>query len=178
VIINDLIMVLDKLSSIKTFIFDIDGVFTKGQVLAQKNGDQSRFFNIKDGFAVQYAIKQKYNVIIISGGNSEGVKQRLRTLGITAIHMGVSDKKEFLAQLSNQLNLNLNEALYMGDDYPDLSPMRMCGLKVAPADAAWEVLKESNMITKAKGGEGAIREIIVQVLTIQDAWQDSNHAVW
>ena len=66
----------------------------------------------------------------------------------------------------------------MGDDYPDLSPMRMCGLKVAPADAAWEVLKESNMITKAKGGEGAIREIIVQVLTIQDAWQDSNHAVW
>ena len=101
-------MVLDKLSSIKTFIFDIDGVFTKGQVLAQKNGDQSRFFNIKDGFAVQYAIKQKYNVIIISGGNSEGVKQRLRTLGIIEIHMGVSDKKEFLAQLSNQLNLNLN----------------------------------------------------------------------
>lgn len=171
-------MILEKFAQIDTFILDVDGVLTTGTVLATDDGEMRRDFNIKDGFALQYVVKKGYNVIIISGGNSEGVRRRLKGLGINQVHTAVPDKRALLKQLVTELNLNLENALYMGDDFPDLSIMRMCGIKVCPADAAWEVQEEVDIVTKAAGGKGAVREIMEQVLCMQDKWESTEHSVW
>jgi len=171
-------MVLDKFSRIDTFILDVDGVLTSGTVIASNDGEMRRDFNIKDGFALQYVVKQGYNVIIISGGDSEGVRKRLKGLGITEVHTAVNDKRKLLTELEAKLQINLENALYMGDDYPDLSVMRMCGIKACPADAAWTVQEEVDIVTKAPGGKGAVREIMEKVLTSQDKWESREHSVW
>jgi 3-deoxy-D-manno-octulosonate 8-phosphate phosphatase (KDO 8-P phosphatase) len=171
-------MILDQLAHVNTFIFDVDGVLTPGSVIATDKGEMQRTFNIMDGFALQYVVKQGYNVIIISGGNSDGVRDRLRTLGIKEVHTGVSDKRILLAELQLKLDLDLERTLYMGDDYPDLSVMRMCGVKVAPSDAAWEVQELADIVTKHAGGQGAAREILQKVLMMQDKWESSEHSVW
>ncbi len=171
-------MVLDKFTQINTFLLDVDGVLTNGSVIATDGGEMRRSFNIKDGFALQFAVKQGYNVIIISGGNSEGVKSRLKNLGIKHVHTGVANKRDFLLELSKELQLDLDRCLYMGDDYPDISVMKLCGIKVCPADAVWEVKENSDWITQANGGEGAVREIIERTLQMQDKWESSEHSVW
>lgn len=171
-------MVFDKFKSIDTFILDVDGVLTTGKVWAEDQGTFTRDFNIKDGFALQYAVKQGYRIIIISGGDSEGVRNRLKTLGIQEVHTAISNKKKHLELLSQRLSLDLDNALYMGDDYPDISPMKLCGIKAAPKDAAWEVQVEADIITKAAGGQGAVREVIEKVLILQDRWENTENAVW
>ncbi|MFT4827096.1 MAG: 3-deoxy-D-manno-octulosonate 8-phosphate phosphatase (KDO 8-P phosphatase) [Paracoccaceae bacterium] len=171
-------MILDRFSSIDTFILDVDGVLTSGTVIASSDGEMRRDFNIKDGFALQYAVKQGYHVIIISGGDNEGVRKRLRNLGITEVHTAVADKRKLLKELETKLQINLKNALYMGDDFPDLSVMRMCGIKVCPSDAAWEVQEEVDIVTKALGGKGAVREILEKVLISQDKWESTEHSVW
>ena len=171
-------MILDKFSQIDTFILDVDGVLTPGTVLATDKGEMRREFDIKDGFALQYVIKKGYNIIIISGGNSEGVRRRLKGLGITQVHTAVADKRALLNQLVKELDLYLENALYMGDDFPDLSIMRMCGIKVCPADAVWQVQEEVDIVTRACGGKGAVREIMEKVLTVQDRWESTEHSVW
>ena len=171
-------MILDRFSSIDTFILDVDGVLTSGTVIASSDGEMRRDFNIKDGFALQYAVKQGYHVIIISGGDNEGVRKRLRNLGTTEVHTAVADKRKLLKELETKLQINLKNALYMGDDFPDLSVMRMCGIKVCPSDAAWEVQEEVDIVTKALGGKGAVREILEKVLISQDKWESTEHSVW
>ena len=171
-------MVLDKFSRIDTFILDVDGVLTSGTVIASNDGEMRRDFNIKDGFALQYVVLTTDNVIIISGGDSEGVRKRLKGLGIKEVHTAVNDKRKLLKELEAKLKINLENALYMGDDYPDLSVMRMCGIKACPADAVWTVQEEVDIVTKASGGKGAVREIMEKVLTSQDKWESREHSVW
>ena len=105
-------MILDQLADISTFIFDVDGVLTPGSVIATDNGEMHRTFNIKDGFALKYVVKQGYQVIIISGGNSDGVRDRLHNLGIKEVHTGVSDKRILLAELQIKLNIDLNTSFF------------------------------------------------------------------
>ena len=171
-------MILEKLEFVDTFILDVDGVLTTGTVISTNEGEMRRDFNIKDGFALQYVVKQGYNVIIISGGDNEGVRKRLKGLGIKEVHTAVSDKRKLLKELEARLNIDLENALYMGDDYPDLSVMRMCGVKVAPGDAAWQVQEEADIVTKRFGGKGAVREVMEKVLVMQDKWESSEHSVW
>jgi 3-deoxy-D-manno-octulosonate 8-phosphate phosphatase (KDO 8-P phosphatase) len=171
-------MILDKFSSVDTFILDVDGVLTTGTVIATGEGEMRRDFNIKDGFALQYVVKKGYHVIIISGGDNEGVRKRLRGLGITEVHTAVADKRKLLRELTVRLNINLEHAVYMGDDFPDLSVMRMCGIKACPGDAAWQVQEEVDIVTKALGGKGAVREIMEKVLVSQDKWESTEHSVW
>ncbi|PCJ67570.1 MAG: 3-deoxy-D-manno-octulosonate 8-phosphate phosphatase [Bacteroidetes bacterium] len=171
-------MILDRLSSIDTFILDVDGVLTTGAVIATNTGEMRRDFNIKDGFALQYAVKKGYKIIIISGGDNEGVRKRLKRLGITEVHTGVSDKRALLRELESKLKINLANALYVGDDCPDLSVMRMCGIKVTPNDGVWQVQEEADIVTRATGGKGAVREIIEKTLTLQGKWESSEHSVW
>lgn len=171
-------MVLDKLALVNTFILDVDGVLTTGTVLATNEGEMRRDFNIKDGFALQFAIKQGYNIIIISGGDNEGVRKRLAGLGIKEVHTAVADKRALLKDLVAKHDIDLRKAVYMGDDYPDLSVMRMCGVGATPCDSAWQVQETADYISKLPGGKGAVREVIEKVLTLQDKWESSEHSVW
>ena len=171
-------MILDKLASITTFIFDVDGVLTTGTVLAQDEGAMVRDFNIKDGYAINHALNNGYTIIIISGGDSQGVRQRLEKLGIEEVHTKIKDKKAHLNELQKRLNLNLGNTLYVGDDMPDIPVMNMCGVKVAPNDAAWEVQQTADIVTNATGGRGSIREIVQKVMQLQDKWDGKDQFVW
>jgi 3-deoxy-D-manno-octulosonate 8-phosphate phosphatase (KDO 8-P phosphatase) len=162
--------VLELFSKITTFVFDVDGVLTDGTVLVLPNGVQARQMHIKDGFGLQMAIKNGFKVVIISGGTSEPVVDRLNKLGITDVYMTVTDKKEFLETYINKKGLSWNELLYMADDLPDLEVMKHCGVSACPADAVTEIKDIAHYISPINGGFGCVREVIEKVLKVQGKW--------
>ena len=162
--------ILELFKKITTFIFDVDGVLTDGTVLVLENGVQARRMNIKDGFALQMAAKNGYKVLIISGGNSPQVVDRLEKLGITNIHMSVLDKKGFVFDYMSSNKLKAEEVLYMGDDLPDLPVMSVVGLPCCPADAVNEVKEAVQYISPINGGCACVRDVIEKVLKLNDHW--------
>ena len=162
--------VLSEFKKITTFIFDVDGVLTDGTVLVLENGVQARRMHIKDGFALQMAITNGYRVLVISGGHSPQVVQRLDKLGITDVHMSVLDKKTFIADYIKANNLKREEVLYMGDDIPDLPAMSVVGLACCPADAVHEVREAVQYISPVNGGLACVRDVIEKVLKLNDHW--------
>lgn len=170
------------LSKINTFIFDVDGVLTNGQVILQKGGEQARIMNIKDGFALQLAAKSGYRVIVISGGKSEEVRTRFNGLGIHDVYLGASDKLEVFEEVKITYNLKEEEIAYMGDDIPDYPVMVNMGLPACPADAAQEIIAISKYVSPFKGGEGCGRDLIEKVMKAQQKWflqsNDKQAQVW
>ena len=164
---------LDKLKDISTFIFDVDGVLTNGNVLVTETGEQLRQFNIKDGYALQLAVKKGYNIIVISGAKSTGVEKRLLGLGIQHIFLGISDKIAVYHQLIKEEKLKADDFLYVGDDIPDLPIMQIAPLAVCPADAVEEIKAIAHYISPKNGGSGVARDIIEKVLKIQHKWFDA-----
>lgn len=162
---------LTAFKNINSFVFDIDGVLTDGTVLVLPNGVQARRMHIKDGFALQMAIKNGYRVKVISGGNSPEVLDRLTKLGVTDIHMSVLDKGTLLQEWMKAENLKKDAVLYMGDDLPDLPALVVVGLPACPADAADEVKKAALYISPLKGGDACVREVIEKVLRINGHWE-------
>ncbi|TAF44388.1 MAG: 3-deoxy-D-manno-octulosonate 8-phosphate phosphatase [Sphingobacteriales bacterium] len=165
---------LDKLKHITTFIFDVDGVLTDGNILVTENGEQWRTFNTKDGYAMQLAIKKGYNICVISGGTSQGILKRLNGLGINDIFLGIHHKKNIFDTYIKTKHLQPKEIVFVGDDVPDLAPMLQVGLAVCPADAVQEIKEISHYISPYKGGAGVARDIIEKILKIQDKWLDNN----
>ena len=161
---------LDKFKKITTFIFDVDGVLTDGTVLVIDNGIQARRMNLKDGFALQMAIKNGYKVLIISGGNSPQVAGRLEKLGITDVHMSVLDKKKFILDYISNNKLKTEQTLYMGDDLPDMPAMSVVGLPCCPADAVSEIKETVQYISPLNGGFACVRDVIEKVLKLNDHW--------
>ena len=156
---------------ITTFIFDVDGVLTDGTILVLENGLQARCMNIKDGFALQLAVKKDYRILILSGAAASPVIERLNGLGITDVHTGITDKKLFVENYMANNNLKEAEILFMGDDIPDLSAMSIVGLPVCPADAVREIREISKYNSPLKGGYGCVRDVIEKVMKSQSNWQ-------
>lgn len=163
--------VLEHFQDINTFVFDVDGVLTDGSVLLLENGLQARKMNVKDGLALQMALKNGYKIVIISGGASEPVIHRLQYLGLTEINLGLKDKLKFLEGYTENNNLNWKRILYMGDDLPDIPVLQRVGLPCCPADAAIEVKKISKYISPVNGGFGCVRDVIEKVLKLNDHWK-------
>lgn len=163
--------VLDQFSKINTFIFDIDGVLTDGNLHLAITGELLRTMNIKDGYALQLAVKKNYNVWVISGGKSEPAKLRLEKLGVKEVYLAIEDKSQILNSLLKKYNVNPENALYMGDDMPDLVPMKLVGLSACPADACDEVINASHYISPKNGGKGCVREVIEKVMKINNHWE-------
>lgn len=163
--------VLEEFHGITSFVFDVDGVLTDGGVLLLDNGLQARRMNIKDGLALQMALNNNYNVIVISGGSSEPVIHRLQYLGIKEIHLGLKDKERFMEGFLEYHQLKWKEILYMGDDLPDIPVLQLAGLPCCPSDAAMEVKKISKYISPVAGGEGCVRDVIEKVLKLNDHWK-------
>src|ERR1700754_365753 len=115
--------VLEKFKSIKTFVFDVDGVMTDGSVLVYETGEQVRRMSTRDGYSLQLAVKKGYRVLVISGGSSEGVRRRLEYLGIRDINLNVHNKMDVLREYTRKYGLVEKDMLYMGDDIPDYGPM-------------------------------------------------------
>lgn len=162
--------ILEQFKKITTFIFDVDGVLTDGSLLLLDNGVQARRMNIKDGYALQLAVKMGYRILIVSGSQSEQVIQRLQKLGISDVHMSVSDKKSLIEEYMKKKKLQNEEVLYMGDDIPDLPAMSVVGLPTCPADAATEIKQAAAYISSVYGGFGCVRDVIEKVLKLNDHW--------
>jgi 3-deoxy-D-manno-octulosonate 8-phosphate phosphatase (KDO 8-P phosphatase) len=165
---------LALLKNVKLFVFDVDGVLTDGSLILLDNGEMARQMNIKDGYALQLAIKHGYEILIISGGSSNAVKVRLQKLGIQHILLGVIDKKELLLNFISTNNFKREEVLYMGDDVPDFLPMQEAGVACAPADAVAEIKSIAHYISPALGGKGCVRDVIEKVLKLNGHWKEPN----
>ena len=158
--------VLQKFKAINTFVFDVDGVLTEGSLLILNDGQMARLMNIKDGYALQLAVKKGYRVVIISGGTSDAVRERLEKLGVTDCFLKVDNKKEKLIEYVGQHQLNWDEILFMGDDIP----MQLTGLPCCPADAVAEIKQISQYISPVEGGKGCARDVIEKVLKLNGHW--------
>ena len=163
--------VLERFQKIKLFVFDVDGVLTDGSLYVFNDGEQARKMNIKDGFALQLAIKKGYGMLVISGAYSEAVQKRLEKLGITDVLMKVTDKRETLLRYLEEKKISAEHVLFMGDDIPDYSVMKIAGLACAPANAAPEIRSIAHFISTSNGGEGCVREVLEKVLKINGHWE-------
>lgn len=167
-----------KLQKISTFIFDVDGVLTDGSVITLPDGDQVRRMNIKDGYALQHAVKKGYHIIIISGGTSESVRMRLNGLGITDVYLASKNKISVYEEVKKKYDLKEEEILYMGDDIPDYHLMKKVHFAACPKDAAHEIKDICQYISPFKGGEGCVREMIEHVLKLKGHWFDEDSHEW
>lgn len=158
--------------TITTFVFDVDGVLTDGTLLVLPDGVMARSMNIKDGYALQLAVKKGYRVVVISGGNSPEVKDRLLKLGVTDVWMQVTDKKLVLMQLMEQAQIDREAVLYMGDDIPDIVVMQLAGLPCCPSDAVMEIREKSVYVSHLAGGKGCVRDVIEKVMKLRGDWNE------
>ena len=160
----------ERLKDIKAFVFDVDGVFS-ANVFLQPDGDMLRSMNTKDGYALQYALKEQgFLAGIITGGYSDSIKKRFNGLGTTDVYIKSLNKLDDFEDFMYKYDLKPEQIVYMGDDLPDYEVMKMVGIPTCPADAAEEIKAISVYISDKKGGDGCVRDIIEQVLRAQGKW--------
>ena len=167
---------LELFKQVKAFVFDIDGVMTDNtvQILPDFNIDgkivMARTMNVKDGYAIQLAIKLGYPIAVISGGKETGSGKRLHDLGVKHVFMDVKDKVACFQDFIKDFDINAADTLYMGDDIPDYEVMQLAGIKTCPADACTEIKAISDYLSPLKGGKGCVRDVIEKTLKLQDNW--------
>lgn len=149
---------------IRMLVLDADGVLTDGRIFYTDDGSEAKSFHVRDGHGIKLLMRAGIGVAIITGRISRAVEHRARDLGIEHFVQGAKDKKSALLELSRQVNIEPDEMAYMGDDVVDLPAMALCGLSMAPADAAEMVRQKADIVTVARGGNGAVREAIEIVL--------------
>jgi 3-deoxy-D-manno-octulosonate 8-phosphate phosphatase (KDO 8-P phosphatase) len=171
-------MINYDLKKIKAFVFDVDGVLSSNEIPLDTNGDPMRTVNIKDGYAMHFAIKKGFEVAIITGGYTESVKMRYERLGVQHIYMKSYKKITDYDDLLELTKLTDEEIMYCGDDIPDYEVMKRAGLSVAPADAAPEIKQIARYISPHNGGGGVARDIIEQTLKVQGLWMDDDAFGW
>ena len=168
----------ELLKNINTFIFDYDGVLTDGSIIMTSLGEAYRISNVKDGYALQLAKKKGYRVAVISGAHSESMIQRLTSVQITDVFLGVEKKLDVFNQYLEDHNLNREQVLFMGDDIPDYELMLEAGVPTCPADAAEEIKSVAKYISHFNGGKGCVRDVIEQVLKVQGKWMNDDAYHW
>ena len=167
----------EDIARTEAFIFDVDGVMTDGGIIPTLDGDFIRRYNAKDGYALGYAVKMGYKVCIITGGRGKTLENRLRMLGINRYSTDCMDKITAMREDFADEGIDPAHAIYMGDDIPDLECMREVGIPVCPADAAAEVIEASRYVSEFRGGEGAVRDIVEQVLRARGDWAKNSEGV-
>lgn len=146
---------------------DIDGTLTDGAILIGPSGEAMKRFSVRDGFGLRLLAEAGIILVIITGRESEIVRQRAAELRITEVHQAVKDKQALLARLCAERGLALDQAAFAGDDWPDLPAMRACGFAVAPADAEPAVLATAHWVAPRRGGHGAMRDVAEFILAAQ-----------
>jgi 3-deoxy-D-manno-octulosonate 8-phosphate phosphatase (KDO 8-P phosphatase) len=164
------------LNKVTTFVFDVDGVLTNGKILVTTEGEMYREMNTRDGFAMKYALLKGFKIGIISGGTNLGVKKRLEDLGVNKVYLGIHEKDIAFDDFVNSYNINPEEVLYMGDDIPDMSVMERVGVATCPQDAVPDVKRIADYVSHKNGGDGCVREIVEQVMRVQNKWMFSDNS--
>jgi len=168
----------EELRGVKAFVFDIDGVLSTQTIPLSVWGVPLRSVNLRDGYAIQLAVKKGYYVGVISGANSKEYVKRLRILGVNDIYLNSRTKSDSMNELVAKWNVDLRHVLYMGDDIPDFNVMKLVGLPVCPADADSEIKQIALYISDKRGGEGCVRDVIEQALRLHNNWMDHEAFSW
>lgn len=168
----------EKLHKIKAFVFDFDGVMTDGSIWTFADKETVRCGNVKDGYAIQYAVKKGYIVALISGATSASIDNRMSALGVTQIYTGRANKMATYQEFLKKNNLCSDEVVCMGDDIPDYEIMKAAGIAACPSDAAEEIKGISDYISHFPGGHGCVRDIIEQTLRLQHKWFEPDAVNW
>lgn len=163
----------ENIERVRAFAFDVDGVFTDNRILVTPDRQFMRTYHAKDGYAMKLLVEKGYPVAIITGGTGEALFGRFEMLGVRDIHTGCFDKLPRLEAFMEKYGLRPEEVLYMGDDLPDLAPMRAAGVAVCPADAAVDVKRAAHHVSGFAGGQGCVRDIVEQVLRARNDWPTS-----
>lgn len=169
-------MINYDLTKIRAIFFDVDGVLSCETITQHPNGDPMRTVNIKDGYAMQFAVKCGLKLAVITGGKTVAVRIRYEALGLQDVILGAAVKIQVYNDLKEKYSLRDEEILYMGDDIPDYEVMSVCGLPCCPADAAPEIKAVSKYVSHKNGGMGCARDVVEQVLKAQGLWMNSDRA--
>jgi 3-deoxy-D-manno-octulosonate 8-phosphate phosphatase (KDO 8-P phosphatase) len=159
--------VIEAAKKIKLIAFDVDGVLTDGRISYTSAGEEFKSFNVRDGHAIKMAFRAGLTVAVITGRESLMVQRRCGELGIELLYQGIKDKHLTLGDITERTGFAAWEIAFMGDDVVDLPVMMTVGLGCCPSDAAEEVRQRSGLVTRAPGGNGAARELILLVLKAQ-----------
>jgi 3-deoxy-D-manno-octulosonate 8-phosphate phosphatase (KDO 8-P phosphatase) len=168
----------EDLARVKAFIFDIDGVLSLQTISLNSFGVPNRTVNLRDGYALQLAMKKGYHIGIISGSSSKDYQKRLKRLGVSDVYLKSRNKLDDFKGFLKKHGLNKSDVLFMGDDIPDFEVMKEAGIPVCPSDADSEIKQISSYISDKKGGEGCARDVIEQVLRLHNKWMDSDAFTW
>lgn len=166
------------LTKIKGFAFDVDGVLSPEIISLHPKGEPMRMVNIKDGYAIQLAVKMGFKICIITGGHSRAIYERFSGLGIKYIYMSIKHKLPTYVEWRDGNRLKDEEILFMGDDIPDYEIMKTVGLSCAPLDAASEIKSVAKFVSSRNGGHGCAREVIEEVLKAQGKWMNGEAFGW
>ena len=169
-------MINYDLRKIKALLFDVDGVLSAETITMDAQGTPLRTVNIKDGYALQLAVKGGLHGGIITGASVQAIKARFEGLCIQEIHLGCANKVAVYEDLLVRLGIRHEEVLYMGDDIPDYPVMRLCGCPCCPADAAPGIREASVYVSHLRGGYGCGRDVVEQVLRAQGKWMQDQKA--
>src|SRR3954469_4131659 len=159
----------EKLRRITCFIFDLDGVLTDGTLLIMDN-EHFREMHIRDGYAIKQAIKAGYKVLVVSKGDTKSIKRRMKKLEVTEYIYDEDEKAKQVDKLMKKYKLKKENVLYMGDDLPDYDAMKKCGIATCPSDAVRQIKNIADYISDAKGGLGAVRDVIEKTMYVQGKW--------
>ena len=162
--------VAERARRVRGLFLDVDGVLTDGSIIFDPQGRETKIFNVKDGLGIRMALKAGLRVALITGRRSPVVDLRAAELGVNEVHQGVRDKVAVFTSILEKWVITPREAAYVADDLPDLPVLRLVGLAVAVADAGREVLETAHMVTRLKGGKGAVREAVEYILRAQGLW--------
>jgi len=165
-------MVLSKLKKIKLLLLDVDGVLTDGGIIYNDNGAETKVFNVKDGLGIRLLMEAGIHLGIVTGRRSNALYSRCKDLGIDLIYDGIGNKVDVLDALLEQTGVSAEEVAFIGDDLPDLALMKMIGLAIAVGDAHHSIIDNADMVTSAKGGNGAVREACEAILKAKGLWED------
>lgn len=167
---------LELFRQVKAFVFDIDGVMTDNTVLVLPDFNidgkivMARTMSVRDGYAIQLAIRLGYPVAVISGGKETGAGKRLHDLGVKHVFMDVKDKVACFKAFISEYDLDPADVLFMGDDIPDYQLMQIAGIKTCPADACNEIKGIASYLSPIKGGQGCVRDVIEKTLKLHNNW--------
>ena len=160
----------EKLANIKLLLLDVDGVLTDGKITYTDNGEEIKSFNSKDGLGLRLLMDSGIKIGIITGRKSEALTHRCKNLGIDLLFDGITDKVKALNVILDKTKTNAKETAFAGDDLPDLPVMKLVGLSICPADAPPYIQEHADIVTRQKGGQGAIREVCDEILKAQNKW--------
>lgn len=155
---------------LRLIVLDVDGVLTTGALRYGEKGECAKTFHVRDGYAIKAWVRSGREAAILTSRGGPAVAARAAELGISILQMGAADKLVGLNAVCAEAGVDAAQAAYIGDDLPDLAPMRRCGFAGAPGDARAEIKRASDYVARRSGGAGAVAEIVEMLLRRRGEW--------